>query len=225
MIRKMLLIASAVAIPLGATAVTAVAGTSSAGAVTPLAISCTLGNPVVSFAAPGLSQNGSFTTAPTSTTTTSAQTLKCGGAGNGTGPGQSIVSNNTACTATNVPVTGCTAPPPQMYNYDSVAGFSGTATTLWMQVPVINATINGTNYSSSSKSSAGIVCAGGELGFKIKGKLTAPAAHAGEATKVLVCLGSDTGPGTTGSFTNDFNQPGRTIATATMANDSKLKIS
>jgi len=39
-----------------------------------------------------------------------------------------------------------------------------------------------------------------------------------------VCLGSDTGPGTTGNFAADLGAPGVTIATAVIAADSKAKI-
>jgi hypothetical protein len=113
-----------------------------------------------------------------------------------------------------------------MYNYDSAAGFTALSTTLWQEVPKLKFTIKGVLYTSKSTSSNGTVCTGGELGFVVKGKLTAPAAHVNEPTKVTACLGTDTytGPGT-GSFTADLGQPGVTIQTAQLAADSKVKIS
>jgi len=220
MIRKMLLIASAIAVPLGATAVSAVAGPSIAGA-TPLAITCHISGVTINFATPGISQGGSFTSSPTSTSTTTASTLACGSAGSGTSAGNTLVKDNTQCTGTNAPVTGCSV---GQYNYDSASAFAGGATTLWTQLPKMKFKINGVTYKSKSTSSSSTFCTGGEPGFTIKGKLTSPAAHANEPAKLTACLGHDTGPGTTGSFAADFNQPGVTIATVDLASDSKAKI-
>jgi len=221
MTRKILLIASAIIIPLGATAVTVVAEPATAGAA-PLAITCHFTSGVTTFASPGLSLNGSVSASPTSTSTTTASGLNCGGAGTGTGNGNSITSNSTPCTGTNLPAPGCAL---GLYNYDSVGAVAANATTLWMQLPKIKFTIAGTAYQSkSSSSNFSIACASGEAGFIIKGKLTKPLAHAGETTKVQVCLGSDTGPGTTGVFAADLGVAGVTIATANVAADSKIKI-
>jgi hypothetical protein len=163
-------------------------------------------------------------------TTTSAQTLSCTPGGAGSGPALSIVTNSTPCTGPGAPAVGCTTPPPQVYNYDSVSGFAGSSTTLWTSIPVFNFKIGAVKYSSTSTSSKGTTCTsatlGTELGFVIKGKLTKPAAHAGEATKVVACLGTDTGPGTTGNFAADLGAPGVTIATASLdSTTSKIKIS
>jgi hypothetical protein len=224
MMRKMLLIASAIAIPLGAIGVTAVAGSTMAGASnnTLLNITCHLSGATVTFAAPGLSANGTVSPNPTSTTTTSAQTLTCGTAGNGTSPGLSIVSASTPCTGTNTPITGCAL---GLFVQDSTAGFSSSGGTLAASIPKIKFTIGATTYVSKTTSSAGLVCTGGELGFVLKGKLKSPAAHVNELTKVTACLGTDTGTNTTGMFTNDFGAAGVTIATANLAADSKAKIS
>jgi hypothetical protein len=226
MMRKMLLIASAVAIPLGAIGVTAVAGSTMAGASnsTLLAITCHITGATVTFATPGLSQDGSISASSSSTTTTSAQALNCGTAGTGSSPALSIVTASTPCTTVPTP-PACVGQPPADFNYDSTAGFSSSGGTLAASIPKIKFKIKTTSYTSKTTSSAGTVCTGGELGFVLKGKLTAPAAHAGEATKVTACLGADTGTGTTGSFTADFGQPGVTIATAALAADSKAKIS
>ena len=52
----------------------------------------------------------------------------------------------------------------------------------------------------------------------------APTPSSPNPTKVQVCLGSDTGPGTTGHFAADLGVAGVTIATANVAPDSKIKI-
>jgi hypothetical protein len=223
MLRKMLLIASAVAIPLGATAVTSVVQTGTAGA-TALAITCKVTTGTETFAPPGISQNGSFEAASTSTTTSTTIKYKCSPPTGSIGTTKpiSITTPSTQCTGTDTPVTGCTA---GQYNYDSVADFASGGSTLWSAVGTLTVKIGTTSYKATlNASSFAITCASGEAGFNLKGKLTAPAAHAGEAMKSTVCLGSDTGPGTTGMFANDIGKPGVTIATAAIATDSKLKI-
>ncbi len=225
MLRKMLLIASAVAIPLGAfgvTAVTSVAQSGTAGA-TALAITCKVTSGTVDFATPGLSQNGSFESASTSTTTTTTVKYNCGSPGTGKTNPINITTANTACTGTNTPVTGCSS---GQYNYDSVGDFASSASTLWSSIGTLKIKIGATSYTAAlTSSSVALTCASGEAGFNIKGHLTAPAADAGQTVKDTVCLGSDTGPGTTGNFENDLGAPGVTIATAAIAADSKAKIS
>jgi hypothetical protein len=224
MLRKMLLIAAAVAIPMGATAVTTVVQSGTAGA-TALSITCKNTGGAVDFALPGVSNNGSFSSSPTSTTTTTASTFNCGSAGTGKSKGMSIVSNSTPCTGTNTPVTGCSV---GQYNYDSASAFGSSGSQLAAEIPKLKIVIGTTTYITKTVSSAVTLCSGGEAGFVLKGKLTSPAAHAGEAAKLTVCLGSDTGSGTTGSFTKDYTNistDGATIATANFASDTKVKIS
>ncbi len=223
MLRKMLLIAAAVAIPMGATAVTSVIQTGTAGA-TALAITCKVTSGTVDFAAPGLSQNGSFESASTSTATTTTVKYGCTPPAGGVGKTNpiSITTPSTQCTGTNTPVTGCSV---GQYNYDNEGSFASNASTLWSEIGTLSIKIGATKYTANLTSSAvALTCASGEAGFNLKGKLTAPAAHAGEPLKLTTCLGADTGPGTTGNFVNDFNQPGVTIATAAIAADSKAKI-
>ncbi len=224
MLRKFLLIAAAVAIPMGATAVTAVVQTGTAGpaGATALAITCKVTSGTEDFASPGLSSGGSFESASTSTATSTTVKYNCGSAGTGKTNPIAITTASTQCTGTNTPVAGCTS---GQYNYDSVAGFASTASTLWSDIGTLKIKIGATSYQETlTASSIALTCASGEAGFNIKGKLTAPAAHAGEPMKVTVCLGSDTGPGTTGNFANDLGAPGVTIATAAIAADSKAKI-
>ena len=225
MLRKMLLIASAVAIPMGAfgvTAVTSVAQSGTAGA-TALAITCKVTTGALDFATPGLSSGGSFESSPSSTASTSTIKYNCASAGTGTTKPSSILSASTACTGTNTPLVGCTA---GQYNYDNEGTFAAGATTLWSRIGSLKIKVGSTSYTVQlTASNRALTCASGEAGFNIKGKLSAPAAHAGEAVKDTVCLGGDSGPGTTGNFVTDFTTPGVTIATATIATDSKLKIS
>ena len=229
MLRKMLLIASAVAIPLGATAVTtgftAVAESGTAGAAA-LAITCKVTTGTVNFATPGISANGSVQAASTSTTTTSTVKYKCTPpattVANGTTKPLAIVSNATPCVGLNNPIAGCAT---GMYTYDSTGDFAAASSTLWQTIGTLSIKIGAVTYKANLTSSAATLCTGGEVGFNIKGKLTALAAHAGESVKDTICLGADTGVGVTGSFTADIGQPGVTIATATIATDSKAKIS
>jgi hypothetical protein len=220
------MVAAAIAIPLGGIAVTAVTGSAVAGA-TPLAITCHLSAGTVTFATPGLSGNGSITSATTSSSSTSAETLSCGSAGTGSSSGQSIVTDNTACTGTNAPEPGCTL---GQYSYDTVGGFTSGSSTLWTRLSKFKFKIGTTTYKAKSSSSKQTVCGGIEGGFVIKGKLTAPAAHAGEATKLVVCFSGDSGSHTTDNFTTDFgnasSNPLIVIATAGIDPTlSKVKIS
>jgi len=226
MLRKMLLIAAAVAIPMGATAVTAVVQSGTAGAAA-LSITCKNTAGAVDFAPPGVSQNGSVNTSPTSTTNTTASTFNCGSAGTGKSKGMSIVSNSTPCTTVPTP-PACSPPYTGNYNYDSASAFGSSGTQLATEIPKLKIVIGTTTYITKTTSSAVTLCTGGEAGFVLKGKLTSPAAHAGEAAKLTVCLGSDTGTATTGSFTKDYLNiatDGATIATANFASDTKVKIS
>jgi len=231
MIRKILLIASAIAIPLGATAVTAVNGSTSAGAVS-VPIVChptgTLG--VVTWAAPGLTLGGTVSASPTSSTTTTAQTLNCGALGGGTAAARTgataIVTSSTVCTGPNLPLPGCAA---GLYNHSSISGLAGNSGTLWNSLPTVSWKIGTTNYtmsSSSSNTAAGCIALG-EIGFTIHGTITTgPAARMGHAAKYVACFSTDAGPGTTGSFTADLGNPtfGGTIVTAVLSANGKLRV-
>jgi len=235
--RKMLLIAAAVAMPLGAIGVTTIAGSTVAGASnsTALNITCKISGAAVTFAGSGLSANGTITSLLTSTTTTSAQKLTCGTAGKGSSPGLSIVTNNEACTAVDTPEIGCPAPPPQMYDYGSVAGFAASSGTLagpTGSIPHITAKIGTTTYMiNTTVSSVALTCGTGEAGFSIHGKIATPLAHKGEKVVVTACLGADTHTGSCNTtpplnmFATDLGLAGCYINTAALAADSKVKIS
>ena len=141
---------------------------------------------------------------------------------------------NASCTGLNMPTPACTGP--GGYVYDTASSFSN-ATILCAEFP--NPTrfhIAATTYKSSPSSSVAInpapggTCGASESGFKINGALTAPTANAGDATMLFLCLSTDTGAGTSGSFTNDLyaelgGNTSITIATAELDTTlSKLKI-
>ena len=227
MIRKMLLIASAVAMPLAATAVTAIAGPTIAGAVS-VPIVCHPIAPLgtLTYGAPGLTLGGTLSANPTSTNTTTAQTLHCTGgvSGNGTSPGGSSVTNSTACTGVNLPVPGCAL---GLFNQGKIAD-APNVSTLWTHVPTVSWTIGATTYKMTTNSSnlaAGCLSLG-EVGFTIHGIMSAPASVSGHAAKSVICFGADTGPGTSGSTLADFANStfGGTIATSVLSANSKIRV-
>jgi len=242
MIRKLMMVAAAIAIPISGAAVATVAtvGTSGvAGAVQPN-IKCNIVGETVTFATPGISLNGSFTTATTSATNTSAttaDTCKVGstpetGSSKASTISTSTVGAATTCTGVNTPVHGCTTPPPQYYSYDSTASYASSGSGL--VVPTQKFKINGVTYKLKTTTTAAIVpdsgpcgLTSGEGGFSIKGTLTAPATYSGDAFKLTACLAGDSGTDTTNNFTNDFNSASGgnasiVIATATLDSTTSL---
>jgi len=231
MIRKMLLIASAIAIPLGATAVTAIAGPTTAGAVSvPIVCHPTAPLGVVTWAAPGLTLNGTISASPTSSTTTTAQTLNCGALGAGSAAARTgtnaIVTNSTVCTGPNMPLPGCAF---GLFNHSSISGLSGNSSTLWLSLPTISWSIGATSYTMTSNSSnvaAGCIALG-EIGFTIHGTITTgPAARLGHTAKYVACFSTDTGPGTTGSMVADYGNPAfaGTIVTTVLSANGKIRV-
>ncbi len=199
MIRKMALIAAAVAMPASVGAIAATGGVASATG-TPVNVTCNLTSKVT-FATPGLSKSGSVTTAKTSSTTTSAGTLGGGGTcgSGGTEPGLTIKSNTVKCTGTGKPssVPACKK---GKYGYDSFAQYEGTGvSSLKAALATVSFTINGVTYKSTTTAAvADLACTtsatyGGEIGFKITGALTLPSADAGQVTTLTACLGAVTG--------------------------------
>ncbi len=103
MIRKLLLVAAAIAMPASAGAVTLVATAPTAGAAA--TINCHVAG-TVSFATPGLTHNGKVTTATTSTTNVSTETYTKGSTTcSGTGPALKITSTNIKCSASGATTT------------------------------------------------------------------------------------------------------------------------
>jgi hypothetical protein len=224
MIRKMLMVAAAIAMPVGAIAVSG--GTASAaGPQAGKAISCAVAS-TVTFAAPGLSKAGSVDTSATSTTKTGGLTFSGTGC-SGTGAGHSITSASTKCTGkgTPLPYTACKTGD---YGYDAWSAYISKGTSsIKTAIPTLAFTLNGNSFSSKTTKVAGLSCSGGEIGFAITGTVSAPASYKGAKSTLNACLGAVTGTGLTSTtnFAKDINGPG-TLKTATIAKaTSTIKIS
>jgi hypothetical protein len=196
MIRKLLLVAAAIAMPMGAVAVTGIATAGVAGAATTCTVSAT-----VTFAAPGISKPGSVTAAKSSTTTTSATTFG-GGCTGGSGP-NNITSKNTKCDkhTAGQPASNpaCT---PGNYGYGSWSNFTtGGTTSIQKSLKKFTFTLNGTTFKTKTTSASIILpgasnpCGTNEVGFQIVGTVTSPKADKGQASTLNACLGAITGTG------------------------------
>jgi hypothetical protein len=237
MMRKLLMVAAAIAMPLGTVAVASVTSsvaTSGVAGATTLSLTCKLPASTVTFTAPGLTDNGAVTTSSKSKTKTAAGSLNCGAAGTGSIAAQTIKSKNTLCVGNNNPIPGCT---PTSYVYDSAAGYSGSSSTLWQSLPTYTfvggskGTLTVTNTSSAAINPGG-KCGATEAGFKIVGHVSSPSGYAGNAAQLIACLSTDTGPNTSGDFLTDISaeiaatdSPPITIATSALdPTTSKIKI-
>jgi hypothetical protein len=240
MIRKALLIAAAVAMPVATVgAITLSAGVAGAKGGTPGPITCATSGSVT-FPKPGLTYDGSLTKKTT-------EDSKSVFTGTGTGCSTkaikiTVVSDNTKC-------VGAMSPPPvcstgditkDPYYYDDTAGFTSGSTTADIYTALaagIKTTDNGTKVvleqppSSSDVSSViGSPCASNQAGFKVT---NGPVNDNGGPTLTwssLVCLTTDTGAGTTNSFYNDLvseigGDTSITIATAGIGGNSNVTIS
>jgi hypothetical protein len=224
MIRKMLVIAAAIAVPMSAVAVIGVAGGVAGAAAGPPdpPVTCTIGA-TVTFAAPGISSNGQVGTGVKSTqTTVSSETL--GGAGC---VGSSSINPITAKTVKCVkgqpgqPSTnpGCNGVK-GTEGWDSWGDFASTGTaTILKSTKKLNFTINGIAYQTKNTSASAVSCAGGEFGFQISGTIKAPKNDKGQTDVLTACLGTVTGTSLQGSmpfmFQNQVFAPDpTTVATA-----------
>jgi len=203
MIRKLLLVAAAIAMPVSAGAVTLVATAPIAGAAA--TINCHVAG-TVTFASPGLSHNGTVTTATTSTTSVSTETYTKGTtACAGTGPALAIKSTNIKCSAAGATTTipACVGNSTKN-GYGSFKSYASTGvSSIKADTKTLTFTVNGTKYTSTTCTASTCVAIhscptsktyGGEAGFEVKGNISAPAgAYKGAATTVIVCLGSAVG--------------------------------
>jgi hypothetical protein len=212
MIRKMLVVAAAVAMPASALAVGAIGGgVASATATPPTPIVCAASG-TVTFAGPnGLTHDGTVTTAKTSTTNTSTTSFdgpSCGTGGST--PGKAITSKNSKCSGTNtgtpatVVVPGCVK---KSYYYGTAASFVGTgAANLKKALKSVTLTVNGITFAGKTSTTSSIApggACGSEAGFLVSGKVKATG-QAYKTFQLRACLGADTGPNTTGDFFTDF---------------------
>jgi len=205
MIRKLLLVAAAIAMPVSAGAVALVStATPAAAAAT---INCHVGG-TITFASPGLTHNGVATTATTSTTTVTKEVFTKGSTAtcSGTGTSLSIKSANTSCSASGETTTvpACTGNPTE-FGYDSFDSYASEGvSSIKADVTTIKFKVNSVSYTSTTGSAASDVkivsCAtsatyGSESGYEITGKISAPATspYHNAVTKFIACIGSATG--------------------------------
>ncbi len=196
MIRKMFVVAAAIAMPVSVIAVSGVAGTGGiAGAADP-AVTCSVSS-TVNFAAPGISKPGSISLSKTSTTTTSATTF--GGGCTGGGAGNVITSKSVKCDkhTAGLPSTN-TACQPGNYGYGSWSNFTSAGTSsIQKALKSLNFTINGIAYQTKTTSATEVIngVCGSEVGFQIVGTVKAPKADKGQTSTLTACLGAITGSG------------------------------
>ena len=197
----------------------------------------------VTFAPPGLSQGGALTANSTSksSATTTATGTGCSGLPSTTG----ITSATTPCPQTGgVPNAGdpaaCLASKTKgdvtTYSialkpnyYDTTSGFGSALADL--QAALVAKPPKGTvdnlpltfNFGSASQV-IGAPCTGSDVGFSITGPAELKGLTVGTYAE-LVCLSSDHGTGTTGSFLADLGSSTAIITSATIGDDSSLTVS
>jgi len=219
MIRKMLVIAAAIAMPVSVIAVSGVtAGAASKPPPDP-AVTCSV-SATVNFASPGISTPGSVHASKTSTTTTTSESF--GDGCTGSAPANNIVSDGVKCTGPSTPSsnTACTAKKPTTYGYDSWSNYASTGTaSIQKALKKLSFTINSIAYSAKTTASKTISCADSEAGFQVSGTISAPKNDKGQTFTINACLGASTAaPGSaplnsTSNFAANAFGPG-TIASA-----------
>jgi hypothetical protein len=223
--RKILMGVLALALPIGT--VVGLSSAATAGKPKPPpdpARSCTA-HGTVHFQAPGLSKTGSVSpTLKVSDTTTSG--VGFGGGCTGSVPNLVIASKNTKCKGPNDPAgTACEAKKTFAYDGESTFASGSTITSLEKSLKKLDFTIDGVTYQTKTTGASAISCTdatsppGGqpvEAGFNIKGTVKSPKQDKGETTSLNACLGTDGGPGTSGSFFDDLGSGVGVITTASI---------
>ena len=220
MIRKMLVLAAAVAIPAaglaGASALTG-ASVASAKALPPVAVTCSLTDSVT-FAKPGLSYNGSLT----NKTSQSSKSATTPSAGNPAACPTKAIKNKIAtattdCATAPTPAPICSistaktlAKDPFYYDTASSLATSGVASIVASLSPGIATTDNGTKVilavtaPGTSSILPGGAC-GTTVGFHLSGAVNLAAGGSTGLNYTLnICLVADTGTGTSGAFFTDY---------------------
>jgi len=250
MIRKMLVLAAAVAMPAaamaGASAVTG-AGIASAKALPPVATTCTLTGSVT-FAAPGLALNGAL---GKKATVSSSSALTASGTGCGAGTSGStavkskIVSTATDCLTAPAPApAGCALATSKVhYLYDTTgslatSGVPGIVASLSKGIKLAD---NGNKVTGTVTLAGTAAVVGGacgydtsaitptfplgtpNIGFSISGNTNVT----GLTYSVVLCITGDTGTSTTNHFSVDYlaaagGNAGIQIATGTFGGASSL---
>jgi hypothetical protein len=238
MIRKLLVVAAAVAMPAAAlAAVTTIgsAGIAGAAAKTYDNQTCAISG-AVTFATPGLSYNGSLTKKTTSTSVSSATSTGTG-CGNKTATtstlNSKIVSPSVNCNTATPPLPGAcageTAKEYHAYDNSSSLASSGTASIVSSLGPKGIAIYDHGNKVTGLVTTDGTTAVdpGGACGTNVGFQLQGNTSVSGLTYDLLLCITGDTGTSTTGSFYNDYiasseGDAGIVIATGIFGGSSGL---
>lgn len=235
MIRKLLMVSAAIAMPVSAGTVALVSTPSVAGANTPINCAVTA---VVHFASPGISHNGAVTTATSEATTTTGGVLSgsgCGSTHSGTLPNQTIHTPTVACTGTHLPASNPACVTGKR-GYDSWTNYVSQGTSsIASSIPNITLHIGSSTYVSHTTSASaltptasgcgtGTTGLGKEVGFKILGKVTTAGAYLNSVTTLKICLGKVTGthlvaahaPATVPTFFYQLGNTSNLVTTSTI---------
>jgi len=204
--RKILMGVLALALPAGTLAITSSAAFAKKPPPNPIVCSGLSGT--VTFGSVGLSTNGATTSLKKggNNTTVTGGTFSCAGGGSGTTPTLTIPNGKNTKISKGVYSTG------------TWAAFISAGGSLKKDLKTIGFTINGGGDTFKSKASVevfGAPCGTtpvSEVGFQISGQVTGQ--YDTKTATVLACLGTDTGPGTSGSFGTDFGASGLTVLTS-----------
>ena len=154
MLRKLMAVVALSSVPVISFGI-AQAATSGSAFAAAKSTTCSGGSQTVTFAAPGLSTQGSAQKSAKSTSTTSAESDTCTGAkpGPGTVAGNNITTTSTTkCSKAPNPPAACTGNP-KFWVYDSAVQFASGASTLYKAVPTTTFTDNGTTYMTANTKS------------------------------------------------------------------------
>jgi hypothetical protein len=227
MLRKILLLAAVVALPVGILTLAVSGGVASAKGKAPNGpVACSIAA-TVTFAPPGISNNGSESTKTTSETKTANETLgNDGDTCAGTGKALKIITPSTKCTGNGAPSSNpacTTGGKKQEYGYNSWNNYETTGTSSLSSITSLAFTINSIKYTVVPSSSGATSCTdasvpgGLEVGFKFTGTVSKPTQDAGQNATLIACLGTTTGPGTSTDCQENFEQcigAAGTVATA-----------
>jgi len=220
LIRKFLVVAVTIAIPLSLAAVTGVTGAAAAGPPDP-PVTCSVSS-TLTFAPPGLSMAGSVAAAKKSFSTISAATF--GGGCAGSGLANTIQFPNVHCVGPGLPASNpaChTVYSGTLDGYGSWSNFESSRMTTAVQKSLksLSFTINGIPYVTkrpvASQVLAGGLCGGSETGFQIVAGVKSPKADKVQGATLNLCFGAITGTGLTSStFLGASTDQNGTVTTA-----------
>jgi hypothetical protein len=218
--RKIVMGILALALPVGSL----FALQTAASAKTPVppdpARNCTVSG-TVTFAAPGLSKQGTVTTNKTSTATAASH---FGGGCTGPTLTVNISTKNTKCKGANDPAgTACMAKHTDVYDTESSFATAGVVS-IAKSLKKLSFTLDGVTYGTKTTGAVAVSCTspvpiGGfttETGFKISGVVKTPKNDKGQVTTLKACLGADTDASGTGNFTIDLGSGVGTIPSASI---------